>query len=188
MLFFEFHGSEAGVAEHAQVVQEIAREHGGQDFEWATRPEDRSRLWAARHDVYFASINLRPGCRGVTTDVCVPISRLAECIAGARVDIAASGFIAPIVGHVGDGNFHTVILVDPDDRDEIERAEALNRSIVARALAMGGTCTGEHGIGFGKQDFLVEEHGAVAVAAMRALKLALDPDNLMNPGKVVGAR
>ncbi|NMG76187.1 FAD-binding oxidoreductase [Aromatoleum diolicum] len=187
MLFFEFHGSPASVAEQAQTVQEIARDNGGQDFDWATRPEDRSRLWAARHDVYFASINLRPGCRGVTTDVCVPISRLADCIAGAREDIAASGFIAPIVGHVGDGNFHTVILVDPDDPDEIERAEALNRKIVARALAMDGTCTGEHGIGFGKQDFLITEHGRDAVDAMRALKLALDPDNLMNPGKIVPA-
>lgn len=187
MLFFEFHGSPASVEEQAQTVQEIARDHGGQDFDWATRPEDRSRLWAARHDVYFASINLRPGCRGVTTDVCVPISRLADCIAGAREDIAASGFIAPIVGHVGDGNFHTVILVDPDDADEIVRAEALNRRIVERALAMDGTCTGEHGIGFGKQDFLVAEHGREAVDAMRALKLALDPQNLMNPGKVVPA-
>lgn len=187
MLFFEFHGSPAGVEEQAQTVQEIARENGGQDFDWATHPEDRSRLWAARHDVYFASINLRPGCRGITTDVCVPISRLADCIAGARDDIAASGFIAPIVGHVGDGNFHTVILVDPDDRDEIARAEALNRKIVERALAMDGTCTGEHGIGFGKQDFLVAEHGDAAVGAMRALKLALDPHNLMNPGKVVPA-
>ncbi|SIR47206.1 D-lactate dehydrogenase (cytochrome) [Aromatoleum tolulyticum] len=187
MLFFEFHGSAAGVEEQAQTVQEIARENGGKDFEWATRPEDRSRLWAARHDVYFASINLRPGCRGVTTDVCVPISRLADCIAGAREDIAASGFIAPIVGHVGDGNFHTVILVDPDSADEIARAEALNRRIVERALAMDGTCTGEHGIGFGKQDFLVAEHGDAAVDAMRALKLSLDPHNLMNPGKVVRA-
>lgn len=187
MLFFEFHGSPASVEEQAQTVQEIARDNGGQDFDWATRPEDRSRLWAARHDVYFASLNLRPGCRGVTTDVCVPISRLADCIAGAREDIAASGFIAPIVGHVGDGNFHTVILVDPDDPEEIERAEALNRKIVTRALAMDGTCTGEHGIGFGKQDFLVAEHGRDAVDAMRALKLALDPDNLMNPGKIVAA-
>ncbi len=187
MLFFEFHGSPASVEEQAQTVQEIARDNGGQDFEWATHPEDRTRLWAARHDVYFSCIALRPGCRGLTTDVCVPISRLADCIAGAREDIAASGLIAPIVGHVGDGNFHTVVLVDPDDGAEIQRAEALNRRIVERALAMGGTCTGEHGIGFGKQDFLVAEHGREAVDAMRALKRALDPDGLLNPGKIVPA-
>lgn len=187
MLFFEFHGSKASVEEQAQTVQEIARDNGGQDFEWATHPEDRTRLWAARHDVYFSCIALRPGCRGLTTDVCVPISRLADCIAGAREDIAASGLIAPIVGHVGDGNFHTVVLVDPDDGAEIQRAEALNRRIVERALAMGGTCTGEHGIGFGKQDFLVAEHGRDAVDAMRALKRALDPDGLLNPGKIVPA-
>ncbi len=185
MLFFEFHGSPASVEEQARTVQEIARDNGGEDFEWATRPEDRSRLWQARHDTYFACLNLRPGCRGITTDVCVPISRLAECIAGTREDIASSGLTAPIVGHVGDGNFHTLILVDPADETEIERAEALNRRIVERALAMDGTCTGEHGIGFGKQDFLVAEHGSGAVDAMRALKLALDPDNLLNPGKVV---
>lgn len=185
MLFFEFHGSPTGVEEQARTVQDIACEHGGEDFQWATRPEDRTRLWSARHDVYFACINLRPGCRGVTTDVCVPISRLADCIAGAREDIAASGLTAPIVGHVGDGNFHTLILVDPDRPDEIARAEALNRKIVARALEMDGTCTGEHGIGFGKQDFLLEEHGEAAIGAMRALKRALDPDNLLNPGKVV---
>jgi D-lactate dehydrogenase (cytochrome) len=185
MLFFEFHGSPASVEEQAQTVQEIARDSGGQDFEWATRPEDRSRLWQARHDAYFACLNLRPGCRGVTTDVCVPISRLADCIGATCEDIAASGLTAPIVGHVGDGNFHTLILVDPADEAEIERAEALNRRIVERALAMDGTCTGEHGIGFGKQDFLVQEHGSGAVDAMRALKRALDPDNLLNPGKVV---
>ncbi|THF61353.1 FAD-binding oxidoreductase [Pseudothauera rhizosphaerae] len=185
MLFFEFHGSPAGVEEQAATVQDIAREHGGLDFEWATRPEERSRLWQARHDTYFACLNLKPGCRGVTTDVCVPISRLAEAIAGTREDIAASGLVAPIVGHVGDGNFHTVILVNPDDEAEIERAEALNRRIVERALALDGTCTGEHGIGIGKQDFLLAEHGAAAVDAMRLIKRALDPDNLLNPGKVV---
>ncbi|BAL26298.1 FAD-binding oxidoreductase [Azoarcus sp. KH32C] len=185
MLFFEFHGSPAGVEEQARTVQELAGELGGANFEWATHPEDRSRLWAARHDVYFASLNLRAGSRGITTDVCVPISRLADCIAGTREDIAESGLIAPIVGHVGDGNFHTLILVDPDNPAEIEQAEALNRRIVARALEMGGTCTGEHGVGFGKQEFLVAEHGREAVEAMRAIKLALDPDNLLNPGKVV---
>lgn len=185
MLFFEFHGSPASVDEQAQTVQALAHDHGGMDFEWASRPEDRSRLWAARHDVYFASLNLRPGSRGITSDVCVPISRLAECVAGTRDDIAASGFIAPIVGHVGDGNFHTIILVDPDNADEIARAEALNHRIVERALALGGTCTGEHGIGIGKQEFLVTEHGAAAVDTMRLIKQALDPRNLFNPGKVI---
>ncbi len=183
-LFFEFHGSPSGVREQAETVQALAIEHGGENFEWASRPEDRTRLWQARHDAYFASLNLRPGSRGVTTDVCVPISALAECIAGARRDIADSGLIAPIVGHVGDGNFHTVILVDPDDAIEIERAEALNTLIVERALALGGTCTGEHGIGIGKQHFLAAEHGE-AVAVMRAIKRALDPRDLMNPGKVI---
>jgi D-lactate dehydrogenase (cytochrome) len=185
MLFFEFHGSPAGVEEQAATVQELARDNGGEDFEWATRPEDRSRLWQARHDTYFACLNLKPGCRGITTDVCVPISRLAEAIAGTRADIAASGLTAPIVGHVGDGNFHTLILIDPADAAEIERAEALNRRIVERALALDGTCTGEHGIGFGKQDFLLAEHGEAAVDAMRLVKQALDPHNLLNPGKVV---
>ncbi|MDO9597157.1 MAG: FAD-linked oxidase C-terminal domain-containing protein [Azoarcus sp.] len=185
MLFFEFHGSPASVEEQAQTVQELAREHGGLDFEWASRPEDRSKLWAARHDVYFASLNLRAGSRGVTTDVCVPISKLAECVAGVRDDIEASGFIAPIVGHVGDGNFHTIILVDPDSADEIARAEELNHRIVHRALALGGTCTGEHGIGIGKQAFLLAEHGAPAIDAMRMIKQALDPDNLLNPGKIL---
>ncbi|MBW7862519.1 MAG: FAD-binding protein, partial [Rhodocyclaceae bacterium] len=185
MLFFEFHGSPASVEEQAQTVQEVARELGGQDFEWASRPEERTRLWQARHDTYFACLNLRPGCRGITTDVCVPISRLADCIAGTRADIEASGLVAPIVGHVGDGNFHTLILVDPEDEAEIERAEGLSRRIVERALAMDGTCTGEHGIGFGKLDFLVAEHGDGAIEAMRALKHALDPDNLLNPGKAV---
>ncbi len=185
MLFFEFHGSPASVAEQARTVQEIARDNGGLDFEWAERPEDRSRLWAARHDVYFASLNLRPGCRGLTTDVCVPISKLAECVDATRADIDASGLIAPIVGHVGDGNFHTLILIDPDNAEEIERAEALNRRIVERALAMGGTCTGEHGIGIGKQDFLVQEHGTAAIEAMRLIKHALDPGDLLNPGKIL---
>ena len=183
-LFFEFHGSPAGVSEQAHTVQELATEHGGLDFEWADHPEDRSRLWAARHDAYFASLNLRAGSRAITTDVCVPISALAECVGATQADIDASGLIAPIVGHVGDGNFHAIILVDPADADEGAKAEALNRRIVGRALAMGGTCTGEHGIGIGKQDFLVQEHGE-AVDFMRAIKRALDPDNLLNPGKVV---
>ena len=184
MLFFEFHGSPAGVDEQARTVQELASENGGLDFEWADRPEDRSRLWAARHDAYFASLNLRANSRAITTDVCVPISTLAECVSATQADIAASGLIAPIVGHVGDGNFHAIILVDPEDDAEGTRAEALNRRIVERALAVGGTCTGEHGIGIGKQGFLVQEHSE-AVDFMRAIKLALDPRNLLNPGKVV---
>ncbi|MGL1834160.1 FAD-binding oxidoreductase [Rhodocyclaceae bacterium SMB388] len=187
MLFFEFHGSPASVEEQARTVQTLAMDNGGANFEWTSRPEDRSRLWQARHDTYFACLNLRPGSRGLTTDVCVPISRLADCIAGTRQDIEASGLIAPIVGHVGDGNFHTLILVKPDDEAELERAEALNRSIVARALAMDGTCTGEHGIGCGKQNFLIDEHGQAAVDTMRALKCALDPDDLLNPGKIIKA-
>jgi D-lactate dehydrogenase (cytochrome) len=185
MLFFEFHGSPTGVEEQAQTVQELARDNGGQDFEWATRPEDRSRLWQARHDVLFACLNLQPGCRGISTDVCVPISRLAEAISGTQEEIAATGLIAPIVGHVGDGNFHVVILTEPDNPDQVHAAEALGRRIVERALLLDGTCTGEHGIGIGKKDFLLAEHGE-GVAVMASLKAALDPLGLMNPGKVIG--
>ncbi|MBL8480977.1 MAG: FAD-binding protein [Rhodocyclaceae bacterium] len=183
-LFFEFHGSPASVKEQAQTVQELAAGNDGQDFEWAEHPEDRSRLWAARHNAYFAALALRPGARAITTDVCVPISRLADCIAAAEQDMQKSGLVRTIVGHVGDGNFHVLLLVDPENPDEIERAEAASRCIVQHALDMGGTCTGEHGIGVGKQDFLVAEHGA-AVDVMRAIKRALDPANLLNPGKVV---
>ena len=185
MLFFEFHGSPTGVEEQAQTVQELARDNGGQDFEWATRPEDRSRLWQARHDVLFACLNLQPGSRGISTDVCVPISRLAEAIAGTQEEIAATGLIAPIVGHVGDGNFHVVILTEPDNPDQVHAAEALGRRIVERALALDGTCTGEHGIGIGKKDFLLAEHGE-GVAVMASLKAALDPLGMMHPGKVIG--
>ena len=185
LLLFEFHGSPNGVEEQATTVQELARDNGGQDFEWATRPEDRSRLWQARHDVYFAGLNLRPGSRAISTDVCVPISRLAEAIAGTQADIAASGLTAPIVGHVGDGNYHVLILTDPDNPAQIAAGEALGSRIVERALALGGTCTGEHGIGIGKQGYLRAEHGA-AVDVMAALKAALDPLNLMNPGKIIG--
>lgn len=184
MLFFEFHGSPAGVQEQAQAVQEIAHEYGGMDFDWATHPEDRSRLWQARHDAYFACMQLRPGARGIITDVCVPISRLAECIAATREDLAQCGLMAPMLGHVGDGNFHVLILVDPVNREEMQIAEAVNRRIVLCALQMEGTCTGEHGIGFGKQEFLKAEHGD-AVELMRTLKRALDPYDLLNPGKIV---
>ena len=183
-LFFEFHGTEAGVAEQAQLVQELAAQHGGEGFEWATRPEDRSRLWNARHNAYFAMLQLKPGCRAVTTDVCVPISRLAECVIETETDLKASPLPCPIVGHVGDGNFHVAILIDPDKPEEMDEAERLNHRIVQRAISMDGTCTGEHGVGLHKMGFLVEEHGADTIDTMRAIKHALDPHNLMNPGKI----
>ena len=183
-LFFEFHGSEAGVAEQVERVGEIAGDNGGGDFRWATRPEDRSTLWQARHDAYYAALALRPGAKGWPTDVCVPISRLADCILETKADVERSGLLAPIVGHVGDGNFHLTFVIDPDDGKEMARATALNERMVMRALAMGGTCTGEHGIGVGKMKFLQAEHGE-AVAVMRQIKRTLDPDNLMNPGKVL---
>jgi D-lactate dehydrogenase (cytochrome) len=183
-LFFEFHGTAASVEEQAQLVQELAAQNSGEGFEWATRPEDRNRLWNARHSAYFAMLQLRPGCRAVTTDVCVPISRLAECVVETEADLKASPLPCPIVGHVGDGNFHVAMLIDANNPEEIEEAERLNRRIVERALAMDGTCTGEHGVGLHKMDFLVEEHGADTVDTMRAIKHALDPHNLMNPGKI----
>ena len=183
-LFFEFHGTQASVEEQAKMVGELAAEFGAGDFRWATLQEDRNKLWQARHDAYYAALALRPGAQGWPTDVCVPISRLAECILETKRDIEDSGLLAPIVGHVGDGNFHLVYVVDPDDKEEMARAEAHNDRMVMRALAMGGTCTGEHGIGYGKLNFLQAEHGD-AVAVMRQVKLALDPHNLMNPGKVV---
>jgi D-lactate dehydrogenase (cytochrome) len=187
-LFFEFHGSAGSVDEQATTVQQIAREHGGAEFEWASRTEDRSRLWQARHDTYFASLQLKPGCRALTTDVCVPISRLADCIEATREDILSHDLVAPIVGHVGDGNFHVIVLIDPNSPAENERAEAFHERLVRRALAMDGTCTGEHGVGIGKRHFLVAEHGEAAVEAMRAIKRALDPENLLNPGKILPPR
>jgi D-lactate dehydrogenase (cytochrome) len=183
-LFFEFHGTQAGVAEQAEMVKAIAAEHGAGDFRWATKPEQRSKLWQARHDAYYAAKALRPGGKGWATDVCVPISRLAECISETKKEIRGSTLIAPIVGHVGDGNFHLSFIIDPDDPVEMAAAKAINDRMVMRALALGGTCTGEHGVGYGKLDFLTAEHGD-AVAVMRQLKLALDPHNIMNPGKVV---
>ena len=183
-LFFEFHGSEAGVEEQARTVGEIAADLDGGGFQWATRQEERSRLWQARHDAYYAALALRPGSKGWPTDVCVPISRLAECILETRRDIDQAGLLAPIVGHVGDGNFHLSFIVDPDDAEEMGRAEAVNERMVVRAIDMGGTCTGEHGIGFGKIDFLRREHGE-AVSLMRAIKNTFDPRGIMNPGKVV---
>ncbi|MGB2817678.1 MAG: FAD-linked oxidase C-terminal domain-containing protein [Burkholderiaceae bacterium] len=185
MLLFEFHGSPAGVAEQVEAVQAIAREHGAAAFEWANQPEERSRLWEARHNAYFACLQLKPGARSFTTDVCVPISRLAECITETIRDTAASTLPAPILGHVGDGNFHCAILADPDKADEIEEAERLNGLIVRRALAMDGTCTGEHGVGMHKMDFLREEHGDDALELMARIKRSFDPLNILNPGKIV---
>ena len=184
MLLMEFHGSPAGVAEQAQTVQDIAGEHGGEGFEWATTPEDRSRLWAARHRAYFAGMSANPGCRTVTTDACVPISRLAECIAQAVAQADESRLPYYIVGHVGDGNFHVAYLVDPLQPAQRERAEGLNDALVHHAIALEGTCTGEHGIGLHKQGFLIDETGQATVDMMRTIKRALDPLNILNPGKI----
>ncbi len=183
-LIFEFHGTKAGVVEHAATGQAIAADFGAPEFHWATKAEDRGRLWQARHDAFYACLALRPGAKALTTDVCVPISRLAECITETRRDIDATGLLAPIVGHVGDGNFHVLVLMDFADEDEVAKGKAFNERLVTRALAMDGSCTGEHGIGHGKIEFLTAEHGE-AVSVMRALKMALDPLNIMNPGKIV---
>ncbi len=183
-LFFEFHGSEAGVAEQVAFVGDLAAEQGGSGFRWATRTEERTRLWAARHEAFWACRELRPGAEARPTDVCVPISRLAECILATRADIDAEGLLAPMVGHVGDGNFHVTFLLDPEDRGEIARADAVSDRMVRRALAMGGTCTGEHGIGYGKLDYLEAEHPE-GVVLMRRIKRALDPDGILNPGKII---
>ena len=185
LLLFEFHGSEHGVKEQAEVVQQIADEHQAIGFEWATRPEDRSRLWQARHNAYFALLQLRPGCRAISTDCCVPISRLAECLLETKADCEREKIIHGIVGHVGDGNFHVQMLIDPNDPADIARAEAVNERMVHRAIAMDGTCTGEHGIGLHKMDFLIHETGEEAVDLMRSIKHALDPNNILNPGKII---
>ncbi len=186
-LFFEFHGSPTGVKEQAETVQEVAAEEDGQDFEWATRPEDRSRLWQARHDAYYAGLGLKPGCRALTTDVCVPISRLADCVAEtfADLDAAAADLQGPLVGHVGDGNFHIMLLTDPEKSEDLARAKSFASRLAQRAIRMDGTCTGEHGIGIGKQPYMALEHGDVAIDLMRAIKRAIDPDNILNPGKIL---
>jgi D-lactate dehydrogenase (cytochrome) len=185
-LLFEFHGdTEHAVSEQAKVVEALAAERGGRGFQWATRLEDRERLWHARHDVHFAALALRPGCRSMATDVCVPISQLAECVLQTKADHANVPFPVCLVGHAGDGNFHVIYLMDPDNPAELDEARRLNERMVARALAMGGTCTGEHGVGYGKMKFLAAEHGENGVEVMRAIKRALDPDNRMNPGKIV---
>jgi D-lactate dehydrogenase (cytochrome) len=182
-LFVEFHGTENGVKEQAEIVQAIAAEHGGGEFKWATKPEERSHLWTARHDVTYANKALRPGCEIWATDVCVPISRLAQCILETKKDLKESFLIAPLVGHVGDGNFHLGFLINREDPKELAEAERLNERLVMRVLSMDGTCTGEHGIGLGKMKFLVAEHGD-AVSVMREVKKALDPLGIMNPGKI----
>jgi D-lactate dehydrogenase (cytochrome) len=184
MLLMEFHGSPAGVKEQAETVQEIATEHGGKAFEWATTPEERTRLWTARHNFYFAAIQSKPGCRAISTDTCVPISRLADCLLDSVKEADESGIPYFLVGHVGDGNFHFGYLLDPDNMQEREIAERLNHQLVARALSLEGTCTGEHGVGLHKMGFLLTEAGAGAVDMMRAIKRALDPKNIMNPGKI----
>jgi D-lactate dehydrogenase (cytochrome) len=182
-LFFEFHGTTASVAEQAAHAEDIAAGFGSQGFQWATDPAKRAQLWQARHDAYWAGLALQPGLSGIATDAIVPISHLTEAIVGAKKDIAESGLIAPIVGHVGDGNFHTVILV-PNEPDGLTRAWDLDKKIVARALALGGSCSGEHGVGIGKREFLLQEHGPDALAVMRSVKQALDPRGIMNPGKI----
>jgi len=184
MLLMEFHGSPSGVKEQAETVQEIAAEFGGNAFEWATTPEERTRLWTARHNAYFAAIQSRPGCRAISTDTCVPISRLADCLLDSVAEADASGIPYFLVGHVGDGNFHFGYLLDPTAPREREVAEDLNHKLVARALRLGGTCTGEHGVGLHKMGFLVDEAGAGAVDMMRTIKRALDPKNILNPGKI----
>ncbi len=183
-LFLEFHGSDASVKEQAERFAEIADEFGGSEFEWATKTEERTRLWSARHNAYYAALALQPGKKGLSTDVCVPISRLAECMAGTREDIANCGFTAPIVGHVGDGNFHVLLLVDMDNEADIEAGKAFLDRLARRAIAMDGTCTGEHGVGMGKMKYLPLEHGP-ALQVMRQIKKALDPKGILNPGKII---
>jgi len=187
LLLLEFHGSESEVAEQSDNFGEIAKECGGGEFSWTTRPEDRSKLWQARHDAYWAVKALRPGAGVVATDVCVPISRLADCVTETEADLKRLNLLSPIVGHVGDGNFHCSLVCDVDDRDEMARGEDFMHRLVQRAQAMGGTCTGEHGIGQGKQKYLMAELGPEAIEAMRALKQALDPQNIFNPGKILPA-
>jgi D-lactate dehydrogenase (cytochrome) len=184
-VFFEFHGTKASVVEQAETVQAIAKEHGGMDFHWATRPEERSQLWDARHNAYFACLQLRPGARAVSTDVCVPISRLAECVHETMADVKSYIAPVPLLGHIGEGNFHLMFLIDPAKPGDTELAKQFNRRLVERALRMEGTCTGEHGVGYGKMESLRAELGEETLSVMRDIKRTLDPENLMNPGKVV---
>ena len=184
-IFFEFHGTEAWVAEQAERTQEIAAELGGEDVEWSTRPEDRTRLWNARHNMFYSVQRMRPGSVGWPTDVCVPISRLADCINQTLEDLSQTNLLAPLVGHVGDGNFHLQYLIDPNNEDELSEARWVNSRMIERAIEMGGTCTGEHGVGHGKIKYLEAEHGAPSLAVMASIKRALDPENIMNPGKIL---
>jgi D-lactate dehydrogenase (cytochrome) len=184
-LFVEFIGTDASVAEQAERFGEIVADNGGSPFEWATRLEDRNRLWQVRHEAFWGQRSYRPGAQVLVTDVCVPVSRLAECVTATKEDIERTGLLAPILGHLGDGNFHASMMVMMDDPGEVARAKAFAERLAERALAMEGTCTGEHGIGEGKKHFLVPEHGQAAVDAMRAIKQALDPKGIMNPGKIV---
>jgi D-lactate dehydrogenase (cytochrome) len=184
MLLMEFHGSPASVKEQSEAVQEIAAEFGAEAFEWATTPEERTRLWTARHNAYFAGVQSRPGCKVISTDTCVPISRLADCLLESVAEADESGIPYFLVGHVGDGNFHFGYLLDPNSEAERETAEALNHKLVKRALLLEGTCSGEHGVGLHKMGFLVDETGEGAVSMMRTIKQALDPQNILNPGKI----
>lgn len=186
-LFVEFHGTHGAVREQIEQFGAICKEYGGGDFAWATQAEERNRLWQARHDAYWAAIAMRPGASPVPTDVCLPLSKLADFVAETRTDLDASGFVAPMVGHVGDGNFHVQVQIDMNDRDELARCQAFVSRMNLRAIEMGGTCTGEHGVGQGKAKYLAAEHGDAALSAMRAIKMALDPGNLFNPGKVMFA-
>eukprot|EP00286_Rhodomonas_abbreviata_P008326 CAMPEP_0181320502 /NCGR_PEP_ID=MMETSP1101-20121128/18159_1 /TAXON_ID=46948 /ORGANISM="Rhodomonas abbreviata, Strain Caron Lab Isolate" /LENGTH=514 /DNA_ID=CAMNT_0023428213 /DNA_START=141 /DNA_END=1685 /DNA_ORIENTATION=+ len=183
-LFFEFHGSSSAVAEQAQQVGDLVAEFGGSGFKWSASPEERSQLWKARHDAYYASIALRPGCKGMPTDACVPISRLADCILETEKDLKETGLVGPMLGHVGDGNFHMCLAIDVADKHEVQMAKDFGARLARRAISMGGTCSGEHGVGYGKLPFLDEEHGPVAVQMMRSIKSALDPKGLLNPGKM----
>jgi len=184
-VFFEFHGSKASVVEQAETVQAIAKEHGGMDFQWATRPEERNQLWDARHSAYFACLQIKPGARAVSTDVCVPISRLAECVRETMQDVKSYIAPVPLLGHIGDGNFHLMFLVDPAKPEQTELAKEFNRRLIERALRMEGTCTGEHGIGMGKMDSMRMELGEDVIDVMRDIKRVFDPHNLLNPGKIV---
>jgi D-lactate dehydrogenase (cytochrome) len=185
LLLFEFHGSQTSVREQAAVVQELAHDHGGQDFEWATNPEDRSRLWTARHNAYFAGLQMKPGTRALTTDVCVPISQLAHSISATTAELRASRLPSMIVGHVGDGNYHVMLLIEPGNVADADEAEAINQRLVTRAIELEGTCTGEHGVGLHKIPFLVAEHGEDTLDLMRRIKRALDPQDILNPGKII---
>jgi D-lactate dehydrogenase (cytochrome) len=185
MLLLEFHGTDSGVKEQAERFGEIAEDLGGGPFTWATQAEERTKLWQARHDAYWACFTLRPGTKAIATDICVPISRLADCVNETHRDIADFRLVSPIIGHVGDGNFHCNLLVDIDDADEMQRAEGFLERLVQRGLAMEGTCTGEHGVGQAKMKYMGDEHSAATLGVMRSIKQALDPDNIMNPGKLI---